>query len=179
VSHMLEYRTRVSHLLEYRPRVSYVLEYPAQRGRRCQDWWVALLIRVMHELIRPHSKSRTLLRNIIAKGQASWCQGPLLYHYGINAEVRQGRWGYRCRHSRPLGFKLGGPRIPFRNDICRLCGGAAQGKLFLIHPSPLRDLPWRSQYPLLSRPWQKESLIGIISLAQVCLRGRYKYTPRE
>ncbi|KAG0644962.1 hypothetical protein D0Z07_9343 [Hyphodiscus hymeniophilus] len=37
----------------------------------------------------------------------------------------------------------------------------------------------QSQHPLLARPWQKESLIGIISLAQVCMRGRYKYTPRE
>ncbi|PVH70393.1 hypothetical protein DL98DRAFT_136623 [Cadophora sp. DSE1049] len=33
------------------------------------------------------------------------------------------------------------------------------------------------QHPLLSRPWQKESLIDIISLAQICTRGRYKYTP--
>ncbi|OCK73599.1 kinase-like protein [Lepidopterella palustris CBS 459.81] len=35
------------------------------------------------------------------------------------------------------------------------------------------------KHPLLKRPWQKESLLGIISLAQVCIRGRYKYTPRE
>lgn len=45
--------------------------------------------------------------------------------------------------------------------------------------STLRDLSRQSQHPLLSRPYQKESLIGIISLAQVCMRGRYKYTPRE
>ncbi|KAH0562065.1 hypothetical protein GP486_003237 [Trichoglossum hirsutum] len=35
------------------------------------------------------------------------------------------------------------------------------------------------KHPLLSRPYQKESLIGIISLAQACMRGRYKYTRRE
>lgn len=35
------------------------------------------------------------------------------------------------------------------------------------------------KHPLLSCPWQKESLISIISLAQVCLHGRYKYTPQE
>jgi hypothetical protein len=35
------------------------------------------------------------------------------------------------------------------------------------------------KHPLLSRPYRKESLIGIISLAQVCMRGRYKYVPRE
>ena len=35
------------------------------------------------------------------------------------------------------------------------------------------------KHPLLSRPYQKDSLIGIISLAQVCIRGRYKYTPKE
>ncbi|TGO07235.1 hypothetical protein BTUL_0306g00140 [Botrytis tulipae] len=31
-------------------------------------------------------------------------------------------------------------------------------------------------HPLLANRWRKESLIGLISLAQVCLRGRYKYT---
>ncbi|KAH7378887.1 hypothetical protein BKA64DRAFT_698219 [Cadophora sp. MPI-SDFR-AT-0126] len=34
------------------------------------------------------------------------------------------------------------------------------------------------KHPLLCRSWQKESLIGIISLAQVYIRGQYKYTPR-
>ncbi|KAF1948547.1 hypothetical protein CC80DRAFT_521099 [Byssothecium circinans] len=35
------------------------------------------------------------------------------------------------------------------------------------------------KHPLLSCPWQKDSLIGMISLAQVCIRGRYKYIPGE
>ncbi|KAH6703064.1 kinase-like domain-containing protein [Leptodontidium sp. MPI-SDFR-AT-0119] len=35
------------------------------------------------------------------------------------------------------------------------------------------------EHPLLSRPHQKESLIGLVSLAQICMRGRYKYTPKE
>ncbi|KAF2267288.1 hypothetical protein CC78DRAFT_551976 [Lojkania enalia] len=34
------------------------------------------------------------------------------------------------------------------------------------------------KHPLLSHPLRKESLIGIISLAQVCTRGRYKYSPQ-
>ncbi|KAH7305373.1 kinase-like domain-containing protein [Rhexocercosporidium sp. MPI-PUGE-AT-0058] len=35
------------------------------------------------------------------------------------------------------------------------------------------------KHPLLSRPHQKESLIGLVPLAQVCMRGRYKYTAME
>ncbi|KAH7330038.1 hypothetical protein BKA65DRAFT_527718 [Rhexocercosporidium sp. MPI-PUGE-AT-0058] len=35
------------------------------------------------------------------------------------------------------------------------------------------------EHPLLSRPHHKESLIGLVSLAQICMRGRYKYTRKE
>ncbi|KAH7111360.1 kinase-like domain-containing protein, partial [Dendryphion nanum] len=34
------------------------------------------------------------------------------------------------------------------------------------------------KHPLLSRPWRKESLIGLVSLAQICARGRYSYSQR-
>ncbi|OCT49044.1 hypothetical protein CLCR_11322 [Cladophialophora carrionii] len=33
------------------------------------------------------------------------------------------------------------------------------------------------KYPLLIRPWRKESLIGLVDLGLICLRGHYKYTP--
>ncbi|KAF8855967.1 kinase-like protein [Acephala macrosclerotiorum] len=50
---------------------------------------------------------------------------------------------------------------------------------FLFATTSIASAAELLEHSLLARPWQKESLIGIISLVQVCMRGRYKYTPRE